>query len=475
MNFMNNIGINVQLPYAVQDITKKMDFCYDLFDKQTMLISVGEKVFVKEESQQYTIDTLNRFFGIVTSTKLEVFQVQYDDENRVKKILERFSAKSFLEAYAPLTIFLKFWWNNVNRIQYKQYVFEPERKIKSDEFNIFLGLKMHMEKHSTMEYDSERIRKFQDHVRTYFCRNNTTCYNYFMNYFARKVQCPGQKNGVGIVLKSAKQGVGKGLIIDMLLGKAIFGETAYVQVGNMDGLVGKFNSILMNKILVNVDEVSMTKAQANEVKGMITGDTMMFEKKGLDKITLKNHMDFVFTSNNDFCVIIDIHDRRYFILDIDDSNANDQLYYLPFKQYCHDPETAIHVYRYLMSIDISSFNPRDIPDTEEKQLYREQAIPMPVRFVQYFVETSIDNDNWISCRHISPDIFFTDFDTYCNMQREQKKWSAKQFQMCITKYLGLKASTRDQTNNGNKRYYDLGECPHKYILFLKDKKLFSSF
>ena len=72
----------------------------------------------------------------------------------------------------------------------------------------------------------------------------------------------------------------------------------------------------MNKILGNVDVVFMTKAQANDVKGMITGDTLMLKKKGLDKITLRNHMDFVFTSNNDFCVIIDIHDRRYFILDI---------------------------------------------------------------------------------------------------------------------------------------------------------------
>ena len=62
-----------------------------------------------------------------------------------------------------------------------------------------------------------------------------------MNYFARKVQMPGKKNGVGMVLKSFKQGVGKGLVIDILFGKNIFGETCYTQVANMD----RFLSMLM--------------------------------------------------------------------------------------------------------------------------------------------------------------------------------------------------------------------------------------
>ena len=101
-----------------------------------------------------------------------------------------------------------------------------------------------------------------------------------MNYFARKVQMPGRKNGVAIVMKSNLQGCGKGLIIDRLIGQNILGESCYVQVTNIDGILGKFNSILMNKLLVNVDEVLMTQSQANDVKNMIPGETMMFEKKG---------------------------------------------------------------------------------------------------------------------------------------------------------------------------------------------------
>ena len=53
----------------------------------------------------------------------------------------------------------------------------------------------------------------------YFCRNNQECYDYFMNYFARKVQMPGQKNGVAMVLKSKDEGCGKGFIDRLIFKK----------------------------------------------------------------------------------------------------------------------------------------------------------------------------------------------------------------------------------------------------------------
>ena len=373
--------IDVQLDYSLDKSNNKLDFNFFMFDKGIMIdYSDESNPKVKPEYTAYTIDTFNRFFGVMALTKMEIFQVRYGENGNVVELVQRFSKSSFLDAFQPIGVFVKLWITSQFRRQYRRYVFEPELPITQYDFNLYLGMNIELEDFTGFEYDEERLIPFQQHVLKYFCRNKQESYDYFMNYFARKVQMPGNKNGVGMVLKTAKEGVGKGLVIDCLLGNNIFGELCYAQVGNMEALIGKFNSILMNKLLVNVDEVSMTKAQADTVKGMITGETMLFEKKGLDKITLKNHTDFVFTSNNDFCVCIGLHDRRYFILDTDDSNANDQEYYTSFRNYCIDPETAKHVYRYLMSIDISDFNPKEIPDTEEKQLYRENAIPLSIRF-----------------------------------------------------------------------------------------------
>ena len=94
------------------------------------------------------------------------------------------------------------------------------------------------------------------------------------------------------------------------------------------------------------------------------------------------------TSNNDYCVYLDEgnSDRRYFIIEGDNSNANDQSYYGPFHQYCSDPKVHLEVYKFLKSKDISQCNPRIIIDTEEKAKYRIKAIPLPIQFVQYYIE-----------------------------------------------------------------------------------------
>ena len=477
--FMRYIGIDVSIDYSYET-GENLDFQFDMFNKEIMIDHSLKTPAVRPEYYKYTMTTLNRYFGIVTLTKMEIFQVRYDNNNAVVEVVQRFSKNSFIDAFEPLRLFLIFWLKNSFRRQYRRYVFEPDLPIDNrHDFNLYIG--MNILKNSdvqNLEYDESMVRFFKEHVMQYFCRYDQECFDYFMNYFARKVQMPGKKNCIGMVLKSGRQGVGKGLVIDVLIGRAIIGKSSYVSVTNMDGLVGKFNSIIMNKILVLVDEVSMTKKDAEQVKGMITGETMNFEKKGLDKIVLKNHMDFIFTSNNDFCVYIDIYDRRYFILDVDDSNANDQEYYIPFHNYCHDPIVAFHVYKYLMSIDISNFNPFKIPETDEKQMYRENAIPTPIRFMQHYAESAITNSQFEYSMWrpiVRPDELFLHFCRYCDEQREVKKWTSKAFQMCITKYLRIRADVRDQSNHGDKMAYNLGPSAEEFIARLKENKLYSRF
>ena len=49
------------------------------------------------------------------------------------------------------------------------------------------------------------------------------------------------------------------------------------------------------------------------------------------------------------------------------------------------------------------------------------------------------------------------------------------FQMCITKYLRIRADIRNQSNNGDKMAYNLGSSAEEFIARLKENKLYSRF
>ena len=88
---------------------------------------------------------------------------------------------------------------------------DPERRqfrktfLNIHDFNFYLGMKMNLNTDlSNLVYDEKMVIPFQQHVLQCFCRNNQACCDYVMKYFARKIQHPGTKHGVGMVLKSLK-------------------------------------------------------------------------------------------------------------------------------------------------------------------------------------------------------------------------------------------------------------------------------
>ena len=112
----------------------------------------------------------------------------------------------------------------------------------------------------------------------------------------------------------------------------------------MERLLGHFNGDLMNTLLVNVNEVYMTKMDA--IKTMITDPKIKIEEKYLNKIDASNRLNFILTSNNKYCIVLDEgnSDRRYFIVDCNCELANNQDYYSIFAPYCRNPLTHINVW-----------------------------------------------------------------------------------------------------------------------------------
>ena len=169
---------------------------------------------------------------------------------------------------------------------------------------------------------NEYGQKYKDFVNGFFlllkyslCDGKEEDYEYLKNWVINKVLF--KRNRTVLVLQSPGQGIGKSTVAQMI--KAMC-EDKYVSIGNKcDWLNEKFNSILKDKILIGVEEMTVSDSKAvwktmlNRMKDLTTNNTTVLEFKGKEPFDADIEFDFVITSNyyNNFAN--DVENRRYFI------------------------------------------------------------------------------------------------------------------------------------------------------------------
>ena len=169
---------------------------------------------------------------------------------------------------------------------------------------------------------NEYGQKYKDFVKGFFlllkyslCDGKEEDYEYLKNWVINKALF--KRNRTVLILQSPGQGIGKSTVAQMI--KAMC-EDKYVSIGNKcDWLNEKFNSILKDKILVGIEEMTISDSKAvwgtmvNRMKDLSTNSTMVLEFKGKDPFDADIEFDFVITSNyyNNFAN--DVENRRFFI------------------------------------------------------------------------------------------------------------------------------------------------------------------
>jgi hypothetical protein len=275
-----------------------------------------------------------------------------------------------------------------DRIDFIPYLHEPPNLNRV--FNLFTGFKHQYDAGFEVEY--EKIRLICDHIRNVWCKNNTEHYEYIINWFAHIVQFPAKKLGVAVILRSLFQGTGKGLLSEFF-GKQILGHRYSIVLSDIEQLIGKFNSQLENKLLTICDEIQNyggAHKSNDKLKSLITQTECTIERKGVDSVSVSDYNNFMFLTNNDWIVKVEASDRRYFILDCDNSLANNKEYFAPLVSSTEDPETARHFFHYLAHRDLSGWNGRNIPDSDFKHELKLNSVPSPIRYLIDLVKGETD-------------------------------------------------------------------------------------
>jgi hypothetical protein len=246
------------------------------------------------------------------------------------------------------------------KIKYSKFTFEPNKKEKDDEYNLFTGF---IYDDDNNDYNKEIVDIYLNHLK-YICNNDEKAYNYFENWLAHIIQKPQEKTNVAIVFYSIIEGVGKNLIFD-IYAELLKGYTTTFR--DTEALTDRFNGDMMGKLFVLGDEINARAQEvANELKNIITRQKEIIEFKGKDKYQVSDYKNYAFTTNNENVFKVSNSDRRYVFIECPEEKKDSE-YYNKLVDFKNSSSCLKQLFNYLKNKDLKNFNPCEIPLTDYKK------------------------------------------------------------------------------------------------------------
>lgn len=319
-------------------------------------------------------------------TNLSKYYLICNDYKNGKKILKKEKMNNIID-------------NNIKYFTIHDIIFKPGEPYNDKYFNLFKGFKVK----KIEKYDEKYFELLIKHIKEVWANGNEEIYEYILYWIASIIQNPSQKTNTALVFIS-KEGAGKNIIFDFLK-KYIFSNYA-VNVCDLEKITGKFNSMLSNKILTVLNEANQVLNTSynktfETLKNLISENKQIVEKKGLDPFEIDDYNNYMFFSNNPNPIKISSNDRRYMISNCSDKYVGNHNYFENLIKSLNE-ECATHFYTYLLSLDLSKINLKQIPINKCKT---EQIINSMSSFNKFLytnacdIEKNIDDDKYIDINY----------------------------------------------------------------------------
>jgi len=422
-------------------------------------VTVQENKLIIRNRQTFIQAYENKFFKISNVVK--------DKAGNISEVLQK---KPFLQT----------WFTDPLIRTYECMNFYPDAsKCPTEEYNLFRGFKAD----NNDNYDNtnnESIQKILDHIKI-LVNQCESSYNYFIKYLSDIIQNPAELSGVSLVFKS-KQGSGKGIFFNFF-GSDILGDDYFYSTADINNIFGTFATGLKNKLLVNLDEASGkdTFMHNERLKNLITAPIVTYSEKYITSYDINNFARFVFTTNNNTPVKIELSDRRYGVFECssekcliysDERNKQNIEYFKELKKVMDNKQVQKDFFNYLKNMDLTEFNIKgDRPKTE---LYKEiQQLNIPL-ISQFLIDLKFMNNEKIYKNVLYKKyIKWLDDSGYDKTKRQTNR----QFFRNINKYIGIsKLRNRKDyyykidTNKLNKFLVENGHKEEDKKNMFRDKK-----
>lgn len=250
----------------------------------------------------------------------------------------------------------KFWKEHPARHQ-RTMVFKPAATVQPYEFNRWRGFGVEPRR------GWHKQRRLLRHIHEVICRGDPKKFKYLIKYLAWCVQHPDKHAGVIIVLKSRKQGTGKTTLGNVMLD--ILGEHG-ARIDDKERLLGRFNDWLETTCFVLLEEATWAgdHKATDKLKSLITGDTILIERKFGTCRQVPNRLKAIATTNHDHAVSAGVQDRRNVVFDVSDKHAGDKAWFDKLHQDLANGGTNEFL-DFLQGLKLGQWHPRQIIRTAE--------------------------------------------------------------------------------------------------------------
>jgi Bifunctional DNA primase/polymerase, N-terminal/Family of unknown function (DUF5906)/Primase C terminal 2 (PriCT-2) len=257
------------------------------------------------------------------------------------------------------------WWlSHPDRRQYSGVVFESGRaETVNGCRNLWTGF--------AVEPQEGDCGLYLDFLLKVICSGNEEHYKYLLDLMADTVKHPNKQGEIAVVLMGV-EGIGKGFAINHF--GYLFGPH-FLPVTQASHVVGKFNGHLGQCSVLFGDEAFFAGDRQHEavLKGLITEPAFMVERKGIDAIRARNLTHLWISSNENWVVPAGPTARRFFCLNVSNSQRNKHDYFRKIDdQMCNGGYAALlHM---LLTRNLTGVEVRSVPETgalaEQKALTR---------------------------------------------------------------------------------------------------------
>ncbi|GET64382.1 poxvirus D5 protein [Rhizophagus irregularis DAOM 181602=DAOM 197198] len=344
---------------------------------------------------------------------------------------------------------------SVTKICYTDVNFMPyppnALKYNPEFFNLFLGFRAQPAEHIKPNLVNPIIR----HVHEVWCAEDKQLTTYILNWLAFLVQNPDKKPSTAIIMRSPPR-CGKNILTDFI-GEHILGRENFLSTTRLEDVMGRFNAAVRAKKLIILNECDMTGKEwhgaNNRLKSLITELYISIKEKGIDVKVIDDFAGYMILSNHAMPIRIEMGDERFVALNVSAKYKGNREYFSSLVKVLENTDTASSFMSYLLSRDLTSFNPRSIPDTQMKQELIEASIPNPQRFIQYYLEMMWpDNCDTleIPCTN-----FYSTYQNWCSEKGENKTLSDNKFGMEIKQFI---PKTRPRRSGARINYYILDKA-----------------